>query len=273
MDAKKVNEELQVVNDTYNMTYGELKEKYLKDEDTFNYFLSNYSDVFTSDLMFQVRALPAYNKVSKIFHNGQNEFPNVQFDKYQEYTLNEIDNHKVLNDELYVNEYYLQAIWLFLNFIGIEKIKGKNDYFSVVDSVVYASARYNQENSFSLTNFYRYVNTIVDEVHDEKQLKECYEKYVNDHPLLKECNDKSFLLFVNYMINFRKRDVDSNLIDDATKVIYASKIARKIDKDDTKNYKEYDSFSKFTLKSIKKYTKEKENKEKKEKKKIKQLLK
>ena len=273
MDAKKVSEELQVVNDTYKMSYEELENKYLKDEDTFKYFLKNYSDIFTRDILFQVRALPAYQKVSKIFHAGEERYPNIELNEYQNYTLKEIDNHKVLDEEIYGNEYYLQAIWIFLNSLGSEKITGKNDYYIIVNSIVNSSLRYNEDESFSLINFYRFVNTMVEEVHDEKQLQECFDKYVNDHPLLKECNNTSFLLFVNYMINFRKRDVDSNFIDDATKVIYASKIARKMENDDTKSYKSYDSLTKVTLKNIKKYCKDKEKKEKKEKKKIKQLLK
>ena len=262
MEIKKIVEELERVNDINTLSLAELANKYLKDEETYNEFITNYGEFFVNGLLYQLRAIPHFRKIANLVESGtimyqseENEEKAKKIYKSIDHILNRFKTRSLVQDES-------QANALFTDLVGAERCSEAKEYEKVVTGILDAAKKYEACDNNNIDEFASFVLNVT-KTHKEKDYAEIINKYMDEHKLSYLCNDINFLFFINYMLKLRTSNVDQDFINDSKNVILESILLNENKLPNNKNLsdKNYSKVAKYTLKSIHKYEKKKEKEE------------
>ena len=88
---------------------------------------------------------------------------------------------------------------------------------------------------------------------EKDDIKRIVDEYASSNESLDLCNNMSYLLFANYMINYNKKMVDENFKKEVEQIIKTSYLLQCIDYvDEEFNRDDYNKLAKYTLKNMKK---------------------
>lgn len=262
METKKIVEELERVNDINTLSLAELANKYLKDEETYNEFITNYGEFFVNGLLYQLRAIPHFRKIANLVESGtimyqseENEEKAKKIYKSIDHILNRFKTRSLVQDES-------QANALFTDLVGAERCSEAKRYEKVVTGILDAAKKYEASDNNSIDEFVFFALRVAK--NHKEEYNEIINKYMDEHKLAYLCNDVNFLYFINYMLKLRASYVDKEFIDDSKNVILES-ISLNENKlpNNNKNSsdKNYFKVAKYTLKNIYKYENKKEKEE------------
>ncbi len=276
MEIKGIVEELGLVNDISNMSIDELKEKYSSNFDDYENFLNRYRTFFESHQLYQLRVAEEYNKISELLSYGNSKYKSESTLENSDEILRKIEytKNRFRIDEKGSIEDVIQAQYILLDAVGALYQKKMPTYKEVVSDIYSAASKYDIKESDSFDDFTHYVNNALKTSSNGKEFYNKIDEYVNEHPILEECNNMSYLYFVNYMLTHNKNKVDNSFIHDTESILLASKIMRHIgnvEKDF--DQQSYEKVEKHTRKNIRKYYKNQEKTEKNIKKLSKSFLK
>ena len=156
MEVKNVIEELKIVKDINELDLNDLANKYLSNEDNYNYFAKNYYNYFNSNFLYQFRTFENYKKIKDLFYYGYLMYPNNEGDQYLGIlsTMNyNLDNYNLST----FSEDYGQSISLFMNMVGADKVEKEENYEKLTSNVVAAAEKYEKNNGKSIGDFEQYV--------------------------------------------------------------------------------------------------------------------
>ena len=151
----------------------------------------------------------------------------------------------------------MQAKFFLDSAVGNYKTKDHKSYENLVEGMYDAAVKYDQKGYKVLEGFIKslYLNASFK---NKNSVKRMMNEYLEEIPLAKECNDINFLYLANYIITYKKSDLDQEFIDDVKDVIEASIVIEKLGLSEYDNNKDYKKVAKFTLKNIKNYEKAQE---------------
>ncbi len=260
MELKETIEELKLINDINTKSLEELAEEYLSSEEKCDDFFNEYGQLFFKKIHYQLRVSENYEKILDLLNYGKIMYPKEN----NEMTFNEIDQiikYNLKNYDLRGKVDDLgQSQTLFINDLGADKCRTTPKYDKIVTGIYNAALNYSDKGKYDIKDFKSFID-LTRFSYDQMSVKRAINKYIYDHPLMKECKDVNYLYFVNYMLRKDKDLIDDKeFIEDAIDVIEASMILFDYDSLDDKEkinkYKDYKKVAKFTLKNIKKIGKE-----------------
>ena len=252
MELKKILSELEKADDINKLSIEELKEKYYKDEATYNEFVENYSRFFCGHYMYQLRVVDHYAKIVDLIRSGNSQFSNdnniAYFEKILKCMNYSVSNYRVNGAR--VDDKY-ESLYLFNSTIMPSNSLDTN-YSSIVDGIYQGGLKYSYCHEDSISDLFMFLYyKFKTEKMTREDLEELMKSYTDEHGMMSICNDTDFLLFANYMINQNKTDVDNKFIDDVKAIIRTSEFLQDMGYTDKEfNKSEYRKLSQFTLKSI-----------------------
>ena len=255
MQLKKLIENLSLVNEVNKLSLEELANKYLCNEESYSEFIEKYSEYFEYHTLYQLRVSPHYNKILDLVTNGHLMYPTETNENHEKKILS-IINYNLENYKLKVkfdDEY--QARFLLDDAIGNRIDKKHKPYEKLVDGMLNAAIKYDSKNDDNIEDLPYYL-CLYHSLKNPREEKKILNKYFEDYPLAKECNDVYFLYLVNYLLAYKKAEVDKEFLDDVCDVINASKTIEKLGLNEHDDYKDYKKVAKYTMNNIKKYVKE-----------------
>ena len=276
MELKRVLRDLKLVNNVNRFSLEELKTLYASDEQTYDYFIERFSNVFNSDGLYQIRLSEQYDKVRALLDYG-----NLKFESESN---NELYND--LTKRINYNERRFRTnkrpddrnstFYSFAHRVGApDKSYSTRAYCELVNQIYQGAVKYSEVEEDSIGDFLTYVSDKLDiEGTDKEEFSLAIQIYASKHAMLFSiCNDPEFLYFANFMILKESSNVDLKFTDDIKNVIKASKVLQKIGftRDDLDEEK-YNQLADFTEKKLKEVEKSKKKKEDIGLRKIKQLF-
>ena len=275
MEIKKEANELKLINDINMLSLDELRAKYLKDEATYNKFVEDYALAFRHRLNYQLRIADQYDSIYRIFKEGIEKYPS---DHAIDRTADMVNMMAYVRDKYAVNDAMrsddkYQAHALFFGLVGADRIKHSCPTYEEVVNGIYSSC-YDYENrgEDEITNYLDFMREVVSTSSNIDDVKREIERYQDEHPLCKRCNDLSYLYFVNYMLKQQASQVDEEFLYDAEDIIIISKMLNKINDSSRKEKSDYSRVARYTLRNIRSFRKTMVNDTKKEIKEQKKLI-
>lgn len=261
MELKKVLEELEVTNDVNTLTKKELEEKYLQSEEEYKRFLEIYTRKFNDGTLFPLLVSESVETVNDVILDGNMKYNTQENVMYHERVLKEYEwlksKFKIAPQSLGDDRY--EAQFLFLESVGASRSKNERGYYQVLSKIYDGAQRYNACDKLTIRDLTPYVQSKMATSRDEIDFKQSLNHYIQDHPLLVLCNDKSYLYFVNYMLCNHTSTVDQELLNNTIDIINAGSTLQHLGyvRSDF-DRRDYNRVVKYTLKNIKLYEEKRE---------------
>ncbi len=264
MERTVETEELSLMDDINRLSLEELEEKYLKNEGSYNRFVTDFSRLFTRRLTYQLRIADQYGTIYQVLKDGLDKFESKQnIDQISRV----VDTMAFVRSRYNVEDYKkpddkYQAHAIFKQTVGEDRLKYMHfSYDDIVKGIAAASKDYdNREDNYEMDLYRQHISAALDTCNDPLEVRRTIESYREKHPFCKRCNDFSFLFFVNYMVNQCPSLVEDDLTKTAEEVMAMSKATTYLDGLNAAEAYDYDRLARYTRKSISAFKKREEKK-------------
>ena len=252
MMLERVIEDLIIKNDFNNLSFDELKQKYCKDEESYQTFLETFNRIFTRKHSYPLIILDRHKDIMSLIGEG------TKYGGEYERSLENMIAWEVKRDR--ERKYDLsdsgQMEDSFMGHIGAKKIKKsgityKNAITGILDSVWILS----QEGTVSKDEYESYLNTCVSNILSGKtpdlDFDGIINNYYRENPKMNLCHNTSFLFAANYLMTSYSSLCDEDFFNLTKEIISISEsdldgiIPADFDK------KKYHKVAQYTLEKIK----------------------
>ena len=276
MELKRVLRDLKLANNVNRFSLEELKTLYAQDEESYDYFIERFADIFRKDGLYQLRLSEQYDKIRDLLNYGNVKFESEHNTELYNYLTERIN----YNEKKYrTNKRPDDRNWCFYTFAGQvgvpENRYNTQEYCDLVNQIYNGAVKYSEVEEDTIGDFLTYVSDKLDlEGTDRDDFSLAIQIYASKHAMLFSlCNDPEFLQFANFMLLKEPKSVDLKFADDVKNVIKASKVLQRIGfiREDL-NEERYNELADFTTKKLKRKEKDQKKKEEVGLRKIKQLF-
>lgn len=254
MELERVQKSLTIKNDINVLTKDELRQKYMRDPNTYKDFLECFKSIFVGRHLYPLLIYREYDRLSDLISEHLDDINR----SLSETIIAALKKEKEFAGNLEESEdRYGQGLSLFKEPLGANKLNQSYNFKQLTEKMLSCvnTMAEGSTDELSKDDFRDYLEMAMDHgslsINPQEKTQILLKNYLRAHPRIKLCYDPMFLVTANYLMSTKLFNPDSEFIELVRTVIDISENVP-ISKDFMPNFdsKEYHRVAKVTNKKL-----------------------